>query len=122
MAVSYPLCQGPCCGLQQNYFSAQSLPLATGQQIFHQLAPLTRGLIACTYCRRRKIRCDGYEGSVDGRCTNCVKKGKSTCEFKPVSPLTQTPYQYPEPMGRTSNPLPAWHTSVSMDQPQVRLN
>ncbi|ERF74733.1 hypothetical protein EPUS_04902 [Endocarpon pusillum Z07020] len=47
-------------------------------------APRQRTAIACKYCRKRKIRCSGYESSQDGRCNNCVRFNQS-CLFHPVS-------------------------------------
>ncbi|RMZ91152.1 hypothetical protein DV736_g1617, partial [Chaetothyriales sp. CBS 134916] len=40
--------------------------------------------IACKYCRKRKIRCSGYDSSPDGRCQNCVRFNQ-LCLFHPVS-------------------------------------
>ncbi|KAK5013754.1 hypothetical protein LTR60_003698 [Cryomyces antarcticus] len=54
----------------------------------HQPAPRQRTAIACRYCRRRKIRCSGFEGSEDGRCTNCQRFSQE-CIFTPVSAQTQ---------------------------------
>ncbi|KAB2570528.1 putative transcriptional regulatory protein TBS1 [Lasiodiplodia theobromae] len=54
----------------------------------HQPAPRQRTAIACRYCRRRKIRCSGFEASEDGRCTNCVRFSQE-CIFTPVSAQTQ---------------------------------
>ncbi|OCK79758.1 hypothetical protein K432DRAFT_405294 [Lepidopterella palustris CBS 459.81] len=53
-----------------------------------QPAPRQRTAIACRYCRRRKIRCSGFEASEDGRCTNCVRFTQD-CIFTPVSAQTQ---------------------------------
>ncbi|KAI4244331.1 MAG: hypothetical protein L6R40_003057 [Gallowayella cf. fulva] len=50
----------------------------------HQPAPRQRTAIACRYCRRRKIRCSGFEASEDGRCTNC-QRFQQECIFTPVS-------------------------------------
>ena len=47
-------------------------------------APRQRTAIACKYCRKRKIRCSGYENALDGRCQNCVRFNQ-TCHFHPVS-------------------------------------
>ncbi|KAL8950324.1 MAG: hypothetical protein Q9222_003629 [Ikaeria aurantiellina] len=49
-----------------------------------QPAPRQRTAIACRYCRRRKIRCSGFEASEDGRCTNC-QRFQQECIFTPVS-------------------------------------
>ncbi|KAJ5772430.1 hypothetical protein N7520_002959 [Penicillium odoratum] len=51
-------------------------------------APRQRTAIACRYCRRRKIRCSGFESSSDGRCTNCVRFNQE-CMFTPVSSQAQ---------------------------------
>ncbi|KAK4508022.1 hypothetical protein PRZ48_001757 [Zasmidium cellare] len=53
-----------------------------------QPAPRQRTAIACRYCRRRKIRCSGFDQSEDGRCTNCVRFSQE-CIFTPVSAQTQ---------------------------------
>lgn len=53
-----------------------------------QPAPRQRTAIACRYCRRRKIRCSGFEHSEDGRCTNCQRFSQE-CVFTPVSAQTQ---------------------------------
>lgn len=49
-----------------------------------QPAPRQRTAIACRYCRRRKIRCHGFDSSPDGRCTNCMRFHQE-CIFTPVS-------------------------------------
>ncbi|KAF1991586.1 hypothetical protein K402DRAFT_322566, partial [Aulographum hederae CBS 113979] len=54
----------------------------------HQPAPRQRTAIACRYCRRRKIRCSGFEASEDGKCSNC-KRFQQDCIFTPVSAQTQ---------------------------------
>ncbi|TKX24168.1 fungal Zn(2)-Cys(6) binuclear cluster domain-containing protein 10 [Elsinoe australis] len=53
-----------------------------------QPAPRQRTAIACRYCRRRKIRCSGFDQSEDGRCTNCQRFSQE-CIFTPVSQQTQ---------------------------------
>ncbi|SMR52121.1 unnamed protein product [Zymoseptoria tritici ST99CH_3D1] len=53
-----------------------------------QPAPRQRTAIACRYCRRRKIRCSGFDQSDDGRCTNCQRFSQE-CVFTPVSAQTQ---------------------------------
>ncbi|KAI9670798.1 MAG: hypothetical protein M1829_004687 [Trizodia sp. TS-e1964] len=55
---------------------------------FNQPAPRQRTAIACRYCRRRKIRCSGFESSEDGRCTNCHRFTQE-CIFTPVSSQAQ---------------------------------
>ncbi|KAH6973320.1 hypothetical protein EDB80DRAFT_833450 [Ilyonectria destructans] len=49
-----------------------------------QAAPRQRTSIACRYCRKRKIRCRGYESSPGGKCHNCVRTNQE-CVFQPVS-------------------------------------
>ncbi|OQO02099.1 hypothetical protein B0A48_11651 [Cryoendolithus antarcticus] len=83
-----------------------------------QPAPRQRTAIACRYCRRRKIRCSGFDHSEDGRCTNC-QRFQQECVFTPVSAQTQafvpahTVYrgQLPPPntqlYGAYGQPLPA---------------
>ncbi|KAK6533254.1 hypothetical protein TWF694_002208 [Orbilia ellipsospora] len=51
-------------------------------------APRQRTAIACRYCRRRKIRCSGFDSSADGRCGNCVRFNQE-CVFTPVSSQAQ---------------------------------
>ncbi|KAF2737517.1 hypothetical protein EJ04DRAFT_430652 [Polyplosphaeria fusca] len=51
-------------------------------------APRQRTAIACRYCRRRKIRCSGFEATEDGRCSNCMRFNQD-CIFTPVSAQTQ---------------------------------
>ncbi|KAL7271821.1 hypothetical protein RUND412_005398 [Rhizina undulata] len=55
---------------------------------FQQPAPRQRTAIACRYCRRRKIRCSGFETSADGRCANCLRFNQE-CVFTPVSSQAQ---------------------------------
>ncbi|KAH0613931.1 uncharacterized protein H6S33_005817 [Morchella sextelata] len=55
---------------------------------FQQPAPRQRTAIACRYCRRRKIRCSGFESSPDGRCANCLRFNQE-CVFTPVSSQAQ---------------------------------
>ncbi|MCJ1485530.1 hypothetical protein MMC06_005705 [Schaereria dolodes] len=55
---------------------------------FSQPAPRQRTAIACRYCRRRKIRCHGFDSSPDGRCTNCIRFHQE-CIFTPVSSQAQ---------------------------------
>ncbi|KAF2199362.1 hypothetical protein GQ43DRAFT_118778 [Delitschia confertaspora ATCC 74209] len=51
-------------------------------------APRQRTAIACRYCRRRKIRCTGFEATEDGRCGNCLRFNQE-CIFTPVSAQAQ---------------------------------
>ncbi|CAG8974062.1 hypothetical protein HYALB_00009564 [Hymenoscyphus albidus] len=61
-----------------------------GQQhmAFSQSAPRQRTAIACRYCRRRKIRCSGFDANPEGRCSNCVRF-QQDCFFAPVSSQAQ---------------------------------
>ncbi|MCJ1336603.1 hypothetical protein MMC09_001881 [Bachmanniomyces sp. S44760] len=59
-----------------------------GPHMFNQPAPRQRTAIACRYCRRRKIRCHGFDSSPDGRCTNCIRFHQE-CIFTPVSSQAQ---------------------------------
>ncbi|KAK2736342.1 hypothetical protein FQN57_000792 [Myotisia sp. PD_48] len=56
--------------------------------VYQAAAPRQRTAIACRYCRRRKIRCSGFDTSQDGRCSNCVRFNQE-CMFTPVSSQTQ---------------------------------
>ncbi|CAA9960190.1 Zn clus multi-domain protein [Pyrenophora teres f. maculata] len=58
------------------------------QQHHQPPAPRQRTAIACRYCRRRKIRCSGFEATEDGRCSNCMRFNQD-CIFTPVSAQTQ---------------------------------
>lgn len=59
------------------------------QQIaFSQSAPRQRTAIACRYCRRRKIRCSGFDQNPEGRCSNC-QRFQQECIFTPVSSQAQ---------------------------------
>ncbi|KAK9241360.1 hypothetical protein V1525DRAFT_7981 [Lipomyces kononenkoae] len=50
-----------------------------------------RSAIACRYCRRRKIRCYGFDANpADPRCSNCIKFGQP-CIFTPVSAMVGVP-------------------------------
>ncbi|KAK9372426.1 uncharacterized protein V1513DRAFT_433805 [Lipomyces chichibuensis] len=53
--------------------------------------PRQRSAIACRYCRRRKIRCAGFDANpADPRCSNCIKFGQP-CIFTPVSAIVGIP-------------------------------
>ncbi|CAI7613331.1 unnamed protein product [Penicillium manginii] len=87
-------------------------PPATQVVHYQAAAPRQRTAIACRYCRRRKIRCSGFESSSDGRCTNCIRFNQE-CMFTPVSSQAQAfvPAQVAYPHlrnqqagGRGSNP------------------
>ncbi|BDD61567.1 hypothetical protein MAP00_006607 [Monascus purpureus] len=58
------------------------------QVVYQAAAPRQRTAIACRYCRRRKIRCSGFENSQDGRCNNCIRFNQE-CMFTPVSSQAQ---------------------------------
>lgn len=94
-----------------------------------QPAPRQRTAIACRYCRRRKIRCSGFDQSEDGRCTNCQRFSQE-CVFTPVSAQTQAFVpahtvwrgQNPPPnaqlYGAYGQPLPQQGTREPYPQPQ----
>ncbi|KAI0403583.1 hypothetical protein F4802DRAFT_286977 [Xylaria palmicola] len=70
---------------------ARSGPVG-GAVISHgQSAPRQRTSIACKYCRRRKIRCSGYNQSPHGKCQNCHKMNQD-CVFQPVSSTSSTAF------------------------------
>ncbi|KAJ2899670.1 hypothetical protein MKZ38_002921 [Zalerion maritima] len=62
-----------------------------GQPQLQAGAPRQRTSIACKYCRRRKIRCSGYQNAPGGKCSNCVKMNQD-CVFQPVSSSTSTAF------------------------------
>ncbi|ORY67462.1 uncharacterized protein BCR38DRAFT_407440 [Pseudomassariella vexata] len=62
-----------------------------GGAVMQQSAPRQRTSIACRYCRRRKIRCSGYQNSPGGKCTNCIKMNQE-CIFQPVSSSSSTAF------------------------------
>ncbi|KAF2839819.1 hypothetical protein M501DRAFT_901355, partial [Patellaria atrata CBS 101060] len=113
--------------LYQDQYRSQPPPSTHPQYLNHQYQTAherqppqqpgarQRTAIACRYCRRRKIRCSGFDANEDGRCTNCVRFSQE-CVFTPVSAQTQAfvpahaaayrgngPLQYFGPHG---NPLP----------------
>lgn len=65
-------------------------------------APRQRTSIACKYCRRRKIRCSGYQNSPGGKCTNCIKMNQE-CLFQPVSAAPSTAFV---PLSALQNGIP----------------
>lgn len=70
-------------------YRAQPPPPPNYMTSHHQPpAPRQRTAIACRYCRRRKIRCSGFEATDDGRCSNCMRFNQD-CIFTPVSAQTQ---------------------------------
>ncbi|KAH6879784.1 hypothetical protein B0T10DRAFT_464321 [Thelonectria olida] len=48
----------------------------------HSARGRQRASVACTYCRKRKIRCSDYQ--MNSKCTNCKRFNKE-CTFQPVS-------------------------------------
>ncbi|KAG7402542.1 hypothetical protein Forpe1208_v017079 [Fusarium oxysporum f. sp. rapae] len=51
----------------------------------------TRASIACTHCRKKKIRCSGYQSAVGGKCQNCTRTNQE-CIFQPVSSSSSTAF------------------------------
>ncbi|KAH8730621.1 hypothetical protein GQ44DRAFT_606730 [Phaeosphaeriaceae sp. PMI808] len=103
-------------------------PQHYAQQQHHQPpAPRQRTAIACRYCRRRKIRCSGFEATEDGRCSNCMRFNQD-CIFTPVSAQTQafvpahTVWRgvgQPPPMyGAYGQPLPPAAQAEAYGQPR----
>ncbi|KAI4868103.1 hypothetical protein F4820DRAFT_161936 [Hypoxylon rubiginosum] len=111
--------------------------LAGGVAAMPQSAPRQRTSIACRYCRRRKIRCSGYQNSPGGKCTNCIKMNQE-CVFQPVSSSSSTAFvpvsalpngippgtqlfgAYGQPLGGPSTLAPAGSyqaTNPQYDQP-----
>ncbi|KAJ6443575.1 kinetochore protein fta4 [Purpureocillium lavendulum] len=43
-----------------------------------------RTIMACLYCRQRKIRCSGFQNTAEGKCQNCYWR-KQECIFQPIS-------------------------------------
>ncbi|KAH6710997.1 hypothetical protein DL95DRAFT_399942 [Leptodontidium sp. 2 PMI_412] len=70
-------------GYQQDYGRGGAQNMA-----FTQSAPRQRTAIACRYCRRRKIRCSGFDQNPEGRCSNC-QRFQQECIFTPVSSQAQ---------------------------------
>ncbi|KAH7108907.1 putative C6 transcription factor [Dactylonectria macrodidyma] len=54
-------------------------------------APGQRTSIACLFCRKRKIRCSGYQSAPGGTCQNCVRRNL-ICIFRPVSSSNSTAF------------------------------
>ncbi|KAF2149603.1 hypothetical protein K461DRAFT_49301 [Myriangium duriaei CBS 260.36] len=71
----------------------------------HQPAPRQRTAIACRYCRRRKIRCSGFDQSEDGRCSNCQRFSQE-CVFTPVNQQTQAFVPAHAVLGRQGGQMP----------------
>ncbi|KAH3983714.1 hypothetical protein HBI56_074630 [Parastagonospora nodorum] len=108
-------------------YAQQAPPPQYVQQHHQPPAPRQRTAIACRYCRRRKIRCSGFEATEDGRCSNCMRFNQD-CIFTPVSAQTQafvpahTVWRgvgQPPPMyGAYGQPLPpASHAEAYGQQP-----
>ncbi|KAH9905346.1 hypothetical protein F4778DRAFT_704622 [Xylariomycetidae sp. FL2044] len=73
-----------------------------GHGVIPQTAPRQRTSIACKYCRRRKIRCSGYQNAPGGKCVNCVKMHQE-CVFQPVSSSSSTAFV---PVSALQNGIP----------------
>ncbi|KAL5341485.1 hypothetical protein BJX70DRAFT_52801 [Aspergillus crustosus] len=71
----------------QNHYQLPPPPPPPAPLVF-QAAPRQRTAIACRYCRRRKIRCSGFESNPEGRCSNCIRFNQQ-CMFTPVSSQAQ---------------------------------
>ncbi|KAI1080490.1 hypothetical protein F5B20DRAFT_99551 [Whalleya microplaca] len=109
---------------------------SVGAGVMQQSAPRQRTSIACRYCRRRKIRCSGYQNSPAGKCTNCIKMNQE-CIFQPVSSTSSTAFvpvtalpngippgtqlfgAYGQPLAGPSSSAPAGYqaTASQYDQP-----
>ncbi|KAF1929320.1 uncharacterized protein M421DRAFT_61139 [Didymella exigua CBS 183.55] len=111
----------------QDAYRQQGPPPPQYVQQHHQPpAPRQRTAIACRYCRRRKIRCSGFEATEDGRCSNCMRFNQD-CIFTPVSAQTQafvpahTVWRgvgAPPPMyGAYGQPLPPANHAEAYPQP-----
>ncbi|GAD97876.1 C6 transcription factor, putative [Paecilomyces variotii No. 5] len=96
MAAIHPQMQGPQDpyrlppppGAYQRPPDVYGQPPPPPQLVYQAAAPRQRTAIACRYCRRRKIRCSGFESSQDGRCSNCIRFNQE-CMFTPVSSQAQ---------------------------------
>ncbi|PFH55344.1 hypothetical protein XA68_18537 [Ophiocordyceps unilateralis] len=64
---------------------------AAGAPSLAQAAPRQRTSIACRYCRKRKIRCSGYQNTPGGKCQNCARMNQE-CIFQPVSSSSSTAF------------------------------
>ncbi|TDZ15413.1 putative transcriptional regulatory protein [Colletotrichum sidae] len=62
-----------------------------GAPTLQQAAPRQRTSIACRYCRKRKIRCSGYQSAPGGKCVNCSRMNQE-CIFQPVSSSSSTAF------------------------------
>ncbi|KAG6125110.1 hypothetical protein E4U35_007625 [Claviceps purpurea] len=70
-------------------YAADYCPPGNGQS--SQAAPRQRTSIACRYCRKRKIRCSGYQSAPGGKCQNCARMNQE-CIFQPVSSSSSTAF------------------------------
>ncbi|KAF4119873.1 Fungal Zn(2)-Cys(6) binuclear cluster domain [Geosmithia morbida] len=66
-------------------------PPQAGGPAMAQAAPRQRTSIACKYCRKRKIRCSGYQSAPGGKCQNCARMNQE-CVFQPVSSSSSTAF------------------------------
>ncbi|KAF8856440.1 hypothetical protein BDZ45DRAFT_476525 [Acephala macrosclerotiorum] len=53
-------------------------------------APSQPTAIACVYCRRRKVRCSGFDQNPEGRCSSC-QRFQQECIFVPEQPRSHIP-------------------------------
>ncbi|EWZ79307.1 hypothetical protein FOXG_14016 [Fusarium oxysporum f. sp. lycopersici 4287] len=56
-----------------------------------QTAPRKRASIACRYCRKKRIRCSGYQSAPGGKCQNCARMNEE-CIFQPASSSSSTAF------------------------------
>ncbi|KAI6080236.1 hypothetical protein F4821DRAFT_276478 [Hypoxylon rubiginosum] len=84
--------------------------ISRGAAVKPQSSTRQRTPVACKCCRRRKIRCNGYQDSPNGKCTNCITLGQECqeCVFQSVlstelpngmPPGTQLFGAYGQPLG-----------------------
>ncbi|RKK11017.1 hypothetical protein BFJ66_g14439 [Fusarium oxysporum f. sp. cepae] len=66
-------------------------PLPHGERPVAQTAPPKRTSIACMHCRKKKIRCSGYQNAPGGKCQNCARMNKG-CTFQPTSSSSSTAF------------------------------
>ncbi|KAH7302972.1 hypothetical protein B0I35DRAFT_195633 [Stachybotrys elegans] len=72
-----------------------------------QAAPRQRASIACRYCRKRKVRCNGYQSVPGGKCKNCARMNQD-CVFQPALSSTSTAFV----------PVSAIQSGVPLDKPR----
>ncbi|TVY56899.1 hypothetical protein LSUE1_G010017 [Lachnellula suecica] len=80
--------QGPPGGYRDRDYQQEFSRGGPQHMAFSQSAPRQRTAIACRYCRRRKIRCSGFDQNPEGRCSNC-QRFQQECIFTPVSSQAQ---------------------------------